>query len=149
MDDKRENIYVIPPTTVADLALFFKEKLNLKRPFIVGNPEMQCSEIALLLGAWGGRNQIGMLSKDQFDVMVVGEVAEWETSEYIRDATFAGMNRSLIILGHAVSEEPGMNYLVDWLKPKISNVHIHHIPAQDPFIISIGIKLSLGPSLAF
>ena len=149
MDDKRENIYVIPPTTVADLALFFKEKLNLKRPFIVGNPEMQCSEIALLLGAWGGRNQIGMLSKDQFDVMVVGEVAEWETSEYIRDATFAGMNRSLIILGHAVSEEPGMNYLVDWLKPKISNVPIHHIPAQDPFIISIGIKLSLGPSLAF
>ena len=134
-DKKRENIYVIAPTTVADLALFFKEKLQLKRPFIVGNPEMQCSEIALLLGAWGGRNQIGMLSKEKFDVMVVGEVAEWETSEYIRDATFAGMNRSLIILGHAVSEEPGMNYLVEWLQPKIPDLPIHHVAAQDPFIL--------------
>ena len=76
-----------------------------------------------------------MLSKEQFDVMVVGEVAEWETSEYIRDATFAGRNRSLIILGHAVSEEPGMSYLVEWLKPKVPSVPIHHVPAQDPFIL--------------
>jgi len=135
VDKERENICVIPSTTVGDLALFFKEKLRLKRPFIVGNPEMSCSEIALLLGASGGRNQIGMLSKEQFDVMVVGEVAEWETSEYIRDATFAGMNRSLIILGHAVSEEPGMSYLVEWLKPKVPSVPIHHVPAQDPFIL--------------
>ena len=118
-----------------NLALFFKENLGLKRPFIVGNPEMPCSEIALLLGASGGRNQIGMLTKDQCDVMVVGEVAEWETSEYIRDATFAGMNRSLIILGHAASEEPGMSYLVEWLKPIIPSVPIHHLPAQDPFIL--------------
>lgn len=135
VDQSRESICVIPPTTVQDLALFFKEKLGLKRPFIVGNPEMPCSAIALLLGAWGGRNQIGMLSDQEFDVMVVGEVAEWETSEYIRDATFAGMNRSLIILGHAVSEEPGMSYLVEWLKPKVSSLPIHHIPAQDPFIL--------------
>ena len=56
IDEDRENICVIPVTTVGDLALFFKEKLGLKRPFIVGNPEMSCSEIALLLGAWGGRN---------------------------------------------------------------------------------------------
>ncbi|MGI9543825.1 MAG: Nif3-like dinuclear metal center hexameric protein, partial [Cyclobacteriaceae bacterium] len=81
-----------------------------------------------------GKNQINFLSSNQFDVLVVGEVAEWETSEYIRDATFGGLNRGLVILGHAVSEEPGMKYLVEWLKPRIPEMPIHHVAAQEAFI---------------
>lgn len=133
-ESKDQTIVTIPETTLGALATFFKERLGLIRPFIVGNPELSCSKVALLPGAWGGRNQINFFSSNEFDVMVVGEVAEWETSEYIRDATFGGINRGLIILGHAVSEEPGMQYLVEWLKPKISGISIHHVAAGETFI---------------
>ncbi|MDH3711340.1 MAG: Nif3-like dinuclear metal center hexameric protein [Cyclobacteriaceae bacterium] len=126
-------IFNIPETTLGDLGLMFKKKMNLPRPFLVGAPKMTCSSVALLPGAWGGENQIGMWSKHEFDVMVVGEVAEWETSEYIRDATFAGMNRGLIILGHAVSEEPGMKYLVEWLKKLLDHIPVYHVPSGDAF----------------
>ena len=131
---KNQKVITIPQTTVRELAVFFKEKMGLIRPFIVGDPNMICGSVALLPGAWGGKNQINFLSSEQFDVMVVGEVAEWETSEYIRDATFGGIKRSLIILGHAVSEEPGMEYLVEWLKLKVSEIPIHHVAAQEAFI---------------
>lgn len=127
-------IFTIPTTTVGELAKFLKAKMQLIRPFMVGNPAMPCSRIALLPGAWGGRPQINMLSSQDFDVMVVGEVAEWETSEYIRDATFGGFNRGLIILGHAVSEEPGMEYLVEWLRPIIPSIPVQHVPAREAFI---------------
>jgi putative NIF3 family GTP cyclohydrolase 1 type 2 len=44
-----------------------------------------------------------------------------------------GEKRALIVLGHAVSEEPGMQWLVGWLQPKVPGINITHIPAQNPF----------------
>jgi hypothetical protein len=77
--------------------------------------------------------QIGMLSKEDMDVLVVGEVAEWETCEYIRDSNNLGMPKGLIVLGHAVSEEPGMAYLANWLTPRFKGLSIYHVPATEPF----------------
>ncbi|MEO6232153.1 MAG: hypothetical protein ABJB11_21635 [Ferruginibacter sp.] len=57
---------------------------------------------------------------------------EWETAEYVRDAELLGHNISLIVLGHPVSEEPGMEWLVDWLQPKIPGVKIHRIASDSP-----------------
>jgi hypothetical protein len=61
-------------------------------------------------------------------------VQEWETAEYIRDARSLGSKISLIILGHSVSEEPGMQYLVEWLQPKLPGIKINHVSSGDPFI---------------
>jgi hypothetical protein len=33
-----------------------------------------------------------------------------------------------------VSEEAGMEYAVDWLKPKLHGVAITHIPSNNPFV---------------
>lgn len=132
-DQDRENICVIPATTLGELARFFKEKLNLHRPFMTGDPDMKCRQIGLLLGAMGGRHHMRMLSTEDIEVLVVGETPEWETCEYVRDASFAGMQKGLIVLGHAVSEEPGMQWLVEWLQPKVAEVPVYHMPAKDPF----------------
>jgi hypothetical protein len=45
-----------------------------------------------------------------------------------------GRNRALIVTGHANSEEPGMRWLVDWLRPKFPGVSIQHVPVGDPFL---------------
>ena len=74
-----------------------------------------------------------MLQKD-IDVLVVGEVSEWETSEYVRDAAAAGMKKGLIILGHAPSEEPGMAYAAAWLRELVPGVPVFHVPSTDAFV---------------
>jgi hypothetical protein len=61
----------------------------------------------LLPGAWGGNRQITIANQQQPDLLIVGEVHEWETAEYIRDARALGNDISLIILGHSVSEGAG------------------------------------------
>jgi hypothetical protein len=43
------------------------------------------------------------------------------------------MNKALIILGHANSEEAGMKYCGTWLKQFVTKVPIKFIPAGDPF----------------
>ncbi len=123
----------VPQATVKDIALHMKSKLNLTRPFIVGDANMKCTKVALLPGAWGGSNQISFFSKNDVELMIVGEVAEWETSEYVRDAAFAGLKKGLIVLGHQVSEEPGMKYLVGWMNKHFPDIKTTHVAAEDAF----------------
>ena len=67
------------------------------------------------------------------DVIVAGEVREWESVEYARDKVFAGEKKGLILVGRVVSEEPGMNVCANWLKTFVSEVPIRHISAGDPY----------------
>jgi hypothetical protein len=66
-------------------------------------------------------------------LLIVGELNEWETAEYIRDFRYQGGKTSLVVLGHSVSEEPGMQWLLPWLQPKAPGVKITHVPSGDPF----------------
>ena len=131
---RNTGLCTIPQTSLLQLGRRFKQKLNLKRPFVVGDPELKCSKIGLLAGSWGARSQMRMLRDKDVEVLVVGEVAEWETSEYVRDAAFADMGKGLVILGHAPSEGPGMRYLADWLQPQIPDVPVHYEKTTDAFI---------------
>ena len=67
------------------------------------------------------------------DVLVCGEIDEWETSEYVRDAVAQGKDLALIVLGHANSEEPGMKWLVESLGSRFPDVTITHVPVGDAF----------------
>jgi putative NIF3 family GTP cyclohydrolase 1 type 2 len=126
-------ILSIPTLSLRQLVLHLKSSLAIKQVRISGDPEQTCERIALLPGAWGGQRQVSIVEAQNPDVLIVGEVSEWETAEYIRDARQLGRNISLLILGHALSEEPGMEWLVEWLQPKLANVKVSHIASQDPF----------------
>jgi putative NIF3 family GTP cyclohydrolase 1 type 2 len=102
----------------------------------IGEDTHLCQKIAVMPGAWGGRRQIQTLHQHNPDLLMVGELQEWETTEYIRDARSLGMSKSLLVLGHAVSEEPGMQWLVPWLEPKVPGVQVTHVPSNNPFRFS-------------
>ncbi len=112
----------------------FKQKLDIQRVRLVGNPDMICTCAALLVGKPDGRFQIEMIGQDDVDVLVCGEINEWETCEYVRDAIHLTQEKGLIILGHANSEEAGMKWCADWLRPRLPGVSITHLPAGDPFL---------------
>ena len=71
--------------------------------------------------------------REQIDLLIVGELSEWETAEYIRDSISSGAKRALIVLGHAVSEEPGMKWMASRLQPQVKPLNVKHVPSLDPF----------------
>jgi len=123
----------LPPTPLDELAATFQDKLDTGTVRLIGDPGMLCRTVVLALGASGGRHHIHRLAQEGIDVLACGELNEWETSEYVRDAIAQGQNKALIVLGHAASEEAGMRWLVDWLRPLVPGVPIAHVPAGNPF----------------
>ena len=67
------------------------------------------------------------------DVVVAGEVQEWESATYAQDVAFAGLKKGFISIGRVVNEGPGMQVCAEWLKPIVPEVPIRFIPAGDPY----------------
>jgi putative NIF3 family GTP cyclohydrolase 1 type 2 len=110
-EKERRQICNVPEQTLANLSAYFKKKLGISKIQMTGDPGMKCRKIAFSVGASGGTSQIHQLAQTGADVVVVGEINEWETCEYVRDAMASGQKKALLVLGHANSEEPGMKYL--------------------------------------
>ncbi len=100
---------------------------------MVGAPDMKVTGIAFLPGASGADKQIEALERPDVQVLVAGESREWETVEYVRDASTQGKKKALILLGHVPSEEAGMKYCAEWLKTFLHGVPIEFVPAGEPF----------------
>ena len=133
-DPEHPNLCRIEPVSLRELALHCRESLGIGPVRIAGDPDMICSRIGLLPGACGGRRQMDALRLDGADVVICGESPEWETCEYVRDATRSGAAKSLIVLGHANSEEAGMEYCAEWLRSLLPpSIPIRFFPAGDPF----------------
>ena len=135
----RPHCYSIPLTSVTDLVGFFKKKLGMKVIRVVGNPEMKCRRVGILVGGGSlglGREEMParLMHDQQLDVMVCGEITEWTLSAYVRDAAALGFNKVMIIVGHERSEEPGMKALADQLQPLLGGIPVHFLDAGEPFI---------------
>lgn len=98
---------------------------------VVGDPRTMVQRIGLLPGTTPIQAALKMLPN--VDVIVAGEVREWESVEYVRDKVFAAERKGLILVGRIVSEEPGMAVCANWLKTFVSEVPIRHISAGDPY----------------
>ena len=123
----------IPAITLERLVKHIKASLGINHLRIIGNSSKPCSRITILPGAAGGKMQMAFAEKDRPDVLIVGELSEWETAEYVRDARLMGSNMALIVLGHIMSEQPGMEYFAEWLKPKVNGIKVTYIKCEDAF----------------
>ncbi|NJB69880.1 putative NIF3 family GTP cyclohydrolase 1 type 2 [Saonia flava] len=130
---QRPYIYKLPEMTLKELGNQLKTIFNTPLIRIVGNPGMPITQVGMVLGAAGSARQINVLQREDVEALIIGETHEWETVEYVRDAVTLGKKKALIIIGHANSEEPGMDYCASWLKSFISEVPVEFVPAGDPF----------------
>jgi len=132
-DQDAKPVFSVPPTRLVELVKHLKQSLKISHVRVLGDLNQICAKIALMPGAAGGQAQISLVEKEDPDVLIVGEVHEWETAEYFRDANQLGQKKSLVILGHSVSEEPGMDWLADWLRQRVKAIKITHIASGEPF----------------
>lgn len=123
----------IPLTKLGQLGQWIRERLELKTMRMVGDPEMVCQAICVQPGFPSVEAQVGALARPDVDTLITGEIHEWETSEYVRDAVYLGHKKGLIVIGHAVSEESGMRWITSWLQECLPSVPVHFIAAGSPF----------------
>jgi putative NIF3 family GTP cyclohydrolase 1 type 2 len=122
----------IPKTTLLQLSRELAAKLNAQSVRVVGDPGLPVTRVATLPGAAGSQRQILELRKDDVEVLLVGEVPEWETISYVRDASEQGRHKALVLLGHEVSEEAGMTSIVNDLRGLFPKLPVVHLPAGQP-----------------
>ncbi len=126
--------YRVPPVMFKDLVRHVCSALGLASVKVVGDPQMSCQRIGIRVGAPGIDAQIGLLANPDMDVLITGEVREWETCEYARDAIAAGQNKGLVVLGHAESEEPGIAYVAECIRQIApSGIAVTYLPTGGPF----------------
>jgi len=123
----------LPEITVENLASEVQKKLGAKALRVVGSKEMKVTTIALQPGAGGPAGHRRALRQSAVEVLLIGEVPEWETIEYVNDAAAQGRRKALILVGHIPSEQPGMENCADWLKTFIKNVPVGFVPTAEPF----------------
>jgi len=128
-DAKIPNSITLPTTTLRGLIMHAKSKLNIEKVRYIGDPLQKITKVLLMPGAAGGQRHIEAIETYKPDVLVVGEIQEWETAEYVRDALAKGDNLSLVTLGHIASEEPGSEFMINWLKEKVPTIRATHVPS--------------------
>ena len=131
-------LFVIPGTTLRQLAQEVAKKLNSPVVRVVGDPQMKVTRVGFSPGAAGFQRETHALERDDVQVLMVGETREWETVEYAADAVSEGRNKALIVIGHIPSEQPGMEECARWLKAFVKNVPIEFVPAKQPFWLAVG-----------
>jgi putative NIF3 family GTP cyclohydrolase 1 type 2 len=132
---KPENqyLFVVPETTLKKLAEEVAIKLNSPVVRVVGEPEMKVTKVGFSPGAAGFARETHALEQDDVQVLLVGETREWETVEYAADAVTQGHNKALIVIGHVLSEQGGMEECTRWLKGFVKEVPVEFVAAKEPF----------------
>ena len=129
--ERGQRQFTFPSTTLGALAADIQRRMNIRALRVVGDRNARVSSAAVGMGYGMPR-----VSPD-VDVVIGGENPEtggnFDDTEYVLDAAFIGRNKGQIILGHAVSEEPGMEDCANWLRTFVTEVPIQFIRAGEPF----------------
>ncbi len=126
-------IFELPTQNLQSIADYLQQRFQATSVRVVGPRDMEVSKVGFSMGSPGSRAQIEILRMEEVEVLVGGETLEWETVEYVRDAQAQGRKKALILIGHANSEEAGMEYCAEWLQKFISEIPVQFVPAGDPF----------------
>jgi putative NIF3 family GTP cyclohydrolase 1 type 2 len=125
-------LYEIPPATAEATVALIRNKLNLRAGLrAVGDRKATIRRILLFPGSMTPATMWQRYS--EVDLIVAGEVREWENTHYAADVFAAGEKRALVTTGRVASEEPGMRVCAEWLKTVVKGVPAKWIGVGDPY----------------
>lgn len=139
----------IPETTVGELRNHLITKLGMNGLRYIGNPGDTITRVALCAHLYPGgftppaETDVAytgystllisqMEKEDGIQVLIPGEVVEWDVLSYIRDAVSLGKRRACMNIGHFNLEELGMRYTADWLNELLKGqIPVYYVPTGD------------------
>ena len=126
--------FVFAPVTLDAFARGMAERLKARSMRVVGKGDL---EIKRVVASWGYAglmpNVIKQASRPDVELIVCGETREWELVEYVQDQVASGAKKALIVINHVVSEQAGMRYCAEWLKPLVPEVPVEFMASEEPF----------------
>jgi putative NIF3 family GTP cyclohydrolase 1 type 2 len=124
--------YVIPETTLGELAARVKTARGDAAIRVVGDPKARVSRIAV-----GAGMATPAVNSPDIDVVIGGEQREiegtFDSPEYVMDAATLGIAKGWIVIGHNMSEESGMQEMAGWLQPIVPELKVLHVRAGDVY----------------
>lgn len=131
--------YQIEPIPAYELAHFIVEKLGLQGTRIIGNPNTLVSRIHTPMHVLGDAKsdtyEINYVQEHHVDCLLAMEFCDFTTSEFIRDRAMLGIPSCAIVIGHFNLEQPGMEYMVQWIPKAIGTdvIPITYVPMGDTY----------------
>jgi len=126
-DNEDFNRFKIPETTLRELIQYLKGRFPGTSFNVVGDPDMKLTRVWFAAGAPGSQIHFRLLEYKNTEVVIAGEVQQWETYEYVRDAVQQGKKKAIIFLGHIPSENAGMEYGAEWIKTFIKDIPVSFV----------------------
>jgi putative NIF3 family GTP cyclohydrolase 1 type 2 len=126
-----DSLYDISPATAEATVASIRRTMNLRAGLrVVGDRNAIMRRVLLYPGSMTPATMWQRYS--EVDMIVAGEVREWENTHYAADIFTTGEKRALVTLGRVVSEEPGMQLCAQWLKV-VTEIPAKWIEVGDPY----------------
>jgi hypothetical protein len=127
----RPGILTIPETTLGEFSARVRRSSGARAIRCVGDPKAKVSKI--LVGPGYATPRL----TPEVDVVIGGEQQEadgaFDDVEYALDSVGLGMPKGVIMLGHVISEQAGMQDFGNWLHTFLPGLPIQFVPAAEPF----------------
>ena len=122
----------IPPATLRATARVVKQRLKIGAIRIIGDPDMRVSKAAVSHGNALLVDLERYFAEPGVDLVLIGE-AIWENEgmQYVADLVASGQKKGLILLGQEPSREPGCEAMAAWLRSFVLEVPVAWIPTGD------------------
>ncbi|HVV44073.1 MAG TPA: Nif3-like dinuclear metal center hexameric protein [Bryobacteraceae bacterium] len=125
-------LYDIPPATAEQVVANIRKRLKLNGGLrAVGDRTAQVRRILLHPGAM--TPAIMWTRYTEADLIVAGEVREWENTHFAADLFTAGEKHGLVTVGRVVSEDPGMRLCSTWIQSIFKEFPVQHFDAGDAY----------------
>jgi putative NIF3 family GTP cyclohydrolase 1 type 2 len=127
----RPGILTIPETTFGEFAARVKRSSGARALRCVGDPNARVRKILV------GPGYATPRMTPEVDVVIGGEQQEadggFDNVEYALDAISSGIAKGIIMLGHVISEQAGMEDFGKWLRTFVPDIPIQFVPAEEPY----------------
>lgn len=127
-----KRIHLKEPKTPAEIAQIIEKNLNAHHIRIAGLTDVPCSLVSVTPGAIGPYLK-KELENPESEIVLAGEISEWAIAEYVRDAVALGHKKSLLVLGHAVSERDGMMLTSEVIKELFPQLETKYFDCGDVY----------------
>jgi putative NIF3 family GTP cyclohydrolase 1 type 2 len=123
----------IPRASLRATAQHVKRALKIGAIRVIGEPETRVGKAAVAHGISLLVDLERYFAEPGVDLVVMGE-AIWENEgmQYVADLVASGQRKGLILLGQGGSREPGCGAMAAWLRSFVSEAPVEWIPTGDP-----------------
>ena len=129
-------MFAFEDKTVEDIGKEWIEKFNLNGIKALGNLKAKANKVAIVSHIMGEVDKEVIRRMDQEDIncLIAMELTDYTVSEYVRDSAMLGQDKAILAIGHFNVEEPGMEYMLEWLDEAIGEkIEAHYVQATDMY----------------